>query len=332
MLRRAAADPDVQVRRLAIRAASAPRIESTESAAAVLRQGLADAAPMVRLEALRSIKTISARAPDAPVTLCDASISGVGDRDPHVALAGARSACRLPRRTKRSPLLDRAVTDLSQPPDRRAAGTAPRTRSSRWPARSPSAAPLAAAVTGSSVWQLRMYAARAAAILKDRAALEKLARDGDDNVTEAAIEGLAAVSGHDADAVYVEALATGRYQVGARGGAWRWRGHRVRGQAIAGAAGALTGWLLEGRDNSQRRADGDWPTRCGDWVRQPPPRRGGRRSPTADLTAAELRSVAAARPASPFAASASSSWRCSRRGAGDAVRFARLAEPATTTA
>ena len=43
--------------------------------------------------------------------------------------------------------------------------------------------------TGSRIWQLRLYAARAAAQLGDRARLDAFGRDDDDNVREAAIEG-----------------------------------------------------------------------------------------------------------------------------------------------
>ena len=60
LIRRAVGDPDVQVRRLAMRAASGPGIGATDVAAGVLRQGLADVSPMVRLEALRSVKKASA--------------------------------------------------------------------------------------------------------------------------------------------------------------------------------------------------------------------------------------------------------------------------------
>ena len=104
-------------------------------------------------------------------------------------------------------------------------------------------------VAGSSIWQLRMYAARAAAILKDRVTLELLARDGDDNVKEAAIEGLAAVAGHSADAVYVEALATGRYQV------LRAAAAALAGTSAPDAVPALQAALIrlgrEGHDNSR---------------------------------------------------------------------------------
>ena len=54
-------------------------------------------------------------------------------------------------------------------------------------------------LAGAQPWQMRMYAARAAAILKDRALLERLAKDESDNVCEAAIGGLKTVAGHEAD-------------------------------------------------------------------------------------------------------------------------------------
>lgn len=57
-------------------------------------------------------------------------------------------------------------------------------------------------------WHVRQYAARAAATVADTAILRLLARDRDDNVREAAIEGLAKVVGHAADDLYLAALAS----------------------------------------------------------------------------------------------------------------------------
>src|SRR5262249_40784789 len=59
------------------------------------------------------------------------------------------------------------------------------------------AAPALSTFSKAPIWQLRMYAARAAAVLKDRAALEAGASDQDDNVREEAIEGLSKLAGHD---------------------------------------------------------------------------------------------------------------------------------------
>jgi len=58
-----------------------------------------------------------------------------------------------------------------------------------------------------------MYAARAAAQLGDRETLDRLAKDDDDNVSEAAVEGLRKVAGHDADPAYVLGLSRQGYQV-----------------------------------------------------------------------------------------------------------------------
>ncbi len=55
-------------------------------------------------------------------------------------------------------------------------------------------------------WQVRMYAARAAAILPDLATLRTLARDPDDNVKEAAILALSKLTGHVDDPIYLSAL------------------------------------------------------------------------------------------------------------------------------
>lgn len=55
-------------------------------------------------------------------------------------------------------------------------------------------------------WQVRMYAARAAGVAADTSTLRTLVRDGDDNVTEAAIESLSRLTGHVDDELYLRAL------------------------------------------------------------------------------------------------------------------------------
>jgi len=72
-------------------------------------------------------------------------------------------------------------------------------------------------------WQVRMYAARAAAVLLDTATLRVLARDVDDNVKEAAIDSLSKLTKHADDDLYLKAL-------GAKGA-----------QAVRAAAIALKG-------------------------------------------------------------------------------------------
>jgi len=55
-------------------------------------------------------------------------------------------------------------------------------------------------------WHVRLYAARAAAVLADTPRLRTLARDRDGNVQEAAIDALSKLVGHGADDVYLAAL------------------------------------------------------------------------------------------------------------------------------
>ncbi|MDQ8153568.1 MAG: peptidylprolyl isomerase [Gemmatimonadota bacterium] len=59
---------------------------------------------------------------------------------------------------------------------------------------------------------VRVYAARAAAVVRDTQALRRLARDANHNVQETAIDALTALSGHADDAIYTEALAATGYQ------------------------------------------------------------------------------------------------------------------------
>jgi len=69
-----------------------------------------------------------------------------------------------------------------------------------------------AAAGRSPVPWLRTYVARAAALDSDVVLLRSLASDDDDNVKEAAIDGLSKVSGHAADNIYVATLSARGYQ------------------------------------------------------------------------------------------------------------------------
>lgn len=68
------------------------------------------------------------------------------------------------------------------------------------------------AAAQSRVPHVRLYAARAAGIIADTAALMQFARDPDDNVKETAIDALSRVAGHLADDQYVAALSARGYQ------------------------------------------------------------------------------------------------------------------------
>jgi cyclophilin family peptidyl-prolyl cis-trans isomerase len=217
LLEAASHDPDPQVRRLAMRVvATRGRTAGTNgsggSSAAILpteaswTPWLKDDSPIVRLEALRALRARGAE------EACSASILGALDRDPHVALLAIDqlSACGA------SPV---AVALLEFNVEDRVTMNAPRGwhRTAHAIVALAGASPERAAaplqqLAGAQPWQMRMYAVRAAAMLKDRALLERLAKDESDNVCEAAIGGLKNVAGHDADAIYVSALTRTGYQ------------------------------------------------------------------------------------------------------------------------
>jgi cyclophilin family peptidyl-prolyl cis-trans isomerase len=88
-------------------------------------------------------------------------------------------------------------------------------------------------------WQSRMYAARAAALIRDTTRLVLLAADRAANVRDAAITGLAAVAGHAADSVYRAALLSSDCQL-LLGAAAALAGSPARGEGTAALLGALT--------------------------------------------------------------------------------------------
>lgn len=108
---------------------------------------------------------------------------------------------------------------------------------------------LAAAVT-SQVWQVRMYAARAAAEADDLAVLRDLARDMHPNVREAALAGLAARQHRDSDDVRLDALGSGDYQL-VLTAARTLAGTPRKADAREALLAALTRLTLDRRDTSR---------------------------------------------------------------------------------
>lgn len=98
---------------------------------------------------------------------------------------------------------------------------------------------------------VRVYAARAAALVGDTTTLFNLAGDADDNVAETAIAGLARVSGHASDDAYLTALATGRKPV-VRAAAAALKGS-PRGPAVLSAAIAAAERLRRDSSETSRR-------------------------------------------------------------------------------
>lgn len=200
VVERGLADADVQVRRLAVRAAARARTP------AIVTRALEDASPMVRLEAVRGLATLTTD------DVCAWTLAAAGDADIHVVLQAIDQLKDCGR-------WDQAVSRLA---DLAADATAMKTPRG-WHQPSHALVALAAAAPDRAATALpahtaarnpfvRVYAARAAAAANDRATLVRLAADADDNVAEAAIEGLMVVAGGTAATTYVSALARKGYQ------------------------------------------------------------------------------------------------------------------------
>jgi cyclophilin family peptidyl-prolyl cis-trans isomerase/HEAT repeat protein len=245
----AAHDPDAQMRRLAMRAAAAaaPQVAAAELHS-VLTMGRADDSPMARLEALRSLR--ARKDPDS----CAAALAAAADRDMHVTLFALDQLGACGADADAVAALERTVNDLSDAGSARAwhrAAHALVALSAAQPSRGAAALPQFAR---SRIWQLRMYAARAASQLADRETLERLARDEDDNVREASVEELRKLAGHDADGVYVSQLARNGYQV-LRAAALALDGTPHADQAAPALQAAWQRLIAEGRDNSRNARD-----------------------------------------------------------------------------
>ena len=95
-----------------------------------------------------------------------------------------------------------------------------------------------------SQWQVRMYAARAAAAMSDTATLRRLARDREANVREVAIESLSRLTGHADDSIYLAEL------------------RQMTAQSVRVAAIALKGSALPGVRDSAMAAFERWVPRA----------------------------------------------------------------------
>ena len=203
---RAAQDRDAEVRRMVLRGtgtlAAPPR-------AALVRQALRDPSPIVRIEAAAAARLGEGRADCAPI------LGLTRDPDPYVALTavdslGSGCADVAGAVTALARLI--AAPVRTGPPDHRWQRAA---HALYVLARLDTAAarPMLAAAAAAPRAEARVYAARAAAVVRDRALLLRLAADTDRNVQEAAIAGLAAAAGHEADSVYIRGLSSSGYQV-----------------------------------------------------------------------------------------------------------------------
>lgn len=203
MIGGATADDDEEVRRLAMAAAASDAV--IERRASLLQAGLRDTAGPVRYEALRGWGKHEQQTSCVPVQ------HAVRDASPHVALLAID-------------LLGNGCGD-GLPVDTLqglAAALTPRPREWHRPAHAlvslakvaPEGARMALPrYVQHPIWQVRMYAARAAAVLAEVGILRTLGGDAHDNVREAALDGLVRLEGADAIDVALGALSRGDSQL-----------------------------------------------------------------------------------------------------------------------
>lgn len=202
-------DPDAQVRRLAVLALGTLKADIDRRG--LLARALTDPSHIVRYDAVRVYSQLRAesngRTP--PDEDCAAIMAAVDDPNAHVALAAidaVGNGC-----AGAAPKLAALVNAMPKTGSQWHRGAHALVSLARL-AREAAAGHLAA-LSEHPIWQVRMYAARAAEAVGAAARLERLANDAHDNVREAAVQGLIKVRGHDADAIYIRQLARPDYQL-----------------------------------------------------------------------------------------------------------------------
>lgn len=240
MIQAGGADRAAPVRRLAWLAVNAMRAADGPLVAV----GIRDPDPQVRRQAVlavgglpadplrHDILDLAAQDPDQMVRLdwvgmqrlvrpseCDPLVAATRDASPHVVLAAIdalNGPCASPEAvvtTLRSFIAEGPVGPSRRPPN----GVS-------WHARAHAlvtlaridprgAEPLLWTDSRHPVWQVRMYVARGAALIRDTAVLSRLAFDSVGSVREVALTGLSTAIGHLGDAIYVRALSSPDHHV-----------------------------------------------------------------------------------------------------------------------
>ena len=196
-------DSDSQVRRLAALALHTPG--DLAGREALIARALADESPMVRLDAL------GAYGQHGRAMGCDPLVDAVEDVNPHIALRALdllSEGC--PADVATAILVARIAGQLDDDGDWHRAAHALVTLASLDPTR---AGVLLPRFIKHPVWQVRMYAARAAARVGDAGAvpLNTLAGDSNANVRGAALRGVMDLEGHAADHLLLKALGSDDY-------------------------------------------------------------------------------------------------------------------------
>ncbi|MGE0362965.1 MAG: HEAT repeat domain-containing protein [Vicinamibacterales bacterium] len=244
----AAKDPDDEVRRLAMTAVAAPAATDGASIAeadreAVLRAGLKDPEPRVRLEALRGWGRHRQQIDCQPI------VAAVSDASTHVALQAIDllgAGC--PAATPVAPLLQTQADSLP-------ASGATWHRAAHAVVALARVAPAETRLVlprfvGHPTWQVRMYAARAAGQMAAIEPLVRLGSDAHDNVREAALEELTRLKRAEALPIAYDALRRPDFQLRMTA-ARALAAETDRAKAAAALLGSLDELTAQGHDTSR---------------------------------------------------------------------------------
>jgi peptidyl-prolyl cis-trans isomerase B (cyclophilin B) len=203
MVERALKDADAMVRYEAVRVHGR---HLAKTSCAVEIAALEDPNPHVRLVAIDQLGTPAHCPAEAPSTTALVALAKQLGAEPAPAPAvGARQGSAGTERGRES-----VSSPSSAAQDWRAPAHAIVSLARRAPAETVALLPIFAA---HRVWQVRMYAARAADALGDAGTLTTLSADENANVREIALAALVRVKGHDADSVLLNALGRPSFQV-----------------------------------------------------------------------------------------------------------------------
>jgi cyclophilin family peptidyl-prolyl cis-trans isomerase/HEAT repeat protein len=242
----ALADPDPEVRRLALGAVTA--IGSPVDRSRVIGQYLLDSAAIVRYAALQTYGRHF-----SPADGCELLLGASHDTDPNTGLLALDLLGRLCEGDEavRATLLGLADSLSDRDPWHRPAHALV---SLARVAPIPTELLLPQFIDHDS-WWARMYAARAAGVVGSRVYLERLASDENDNVRQAAITGMFELVGHEADSVYIAQLVRSDYQL-VMTAAQLLEGSGSSRRAVPALLGALALITAEQRETSRdaRRA------------------------------------------------------------------------------
>ena len=255
---RALSDPDVQVRRLATLAVASA--EAIDDRLGLLQQGLRDASGSVRFEAVRGWAKWGQQ------TACGPVLQALDDRSAHVSLLAidqlGEGCGDRPQAVARLSAIAAGFLDAPSSATSAADGRGwDSTRSGTWHRGAhalvslsrlapEAAAPLLPRYVRHPVWQVRAYAARAAAAMRATPVLQELAADRVSNVRSAAIGGLSRVEGHALDATYISTLGATDYGL-VMAASRALTGTPLKDDAVRALLAALRRITDEGKDTSR---------------------------------------------------------------------------------